>query len=271
MAYSTEPSDFFAKIRRKSEGLIRQTVANGEPDLNSPVPSAWLNVARAIVETSISGDPSKLTDVGLDLLGAIIGVEDEQGRLLRSIDHQVTLLRDGPFRSGRIRLEEAARVSHDRTRAHEFLQEARARFYDAHGLSGSLHERGIVEVHLGVVWWLLNQPEDSRHWFTVAHATLTELLDDLVRAAGNVQVVRTKSAVAFASYLYPVAIGMLAAKIRKVRRSERALQALAQLLPVLTTVARSAAATGQPGLASYRLLRNGNDWALEPVAAQEDP
>ena len=256
--------DSFIDLRKRTERLIRR---NMPPPTSSALmsTSTWTKIARSIVETSVSGSPTALTGAGFDLLIALVGVKDEQSQLLQSIDRQVGLLRAGPFTAGRLRLEEAARVRHDAARAHGFLDEARQQFYNAHAVAASSHERGIVETHLGVVYYLLGQREDSRHWFTRAHTSLSELAHQLSHDAGNIRVLRTRSSVAITSTVFATTVGpaVLAAKIRKVWQSERALQALTQLIPLINAVAQSATAIGSRGLMSYQLVPNGEGWTLQ--------
>jgi hypothetical protein len=263
-AGESNTEELFVDLRKKTESLIRRNMP--PPASNAAMStSTWTKMAKAIVEASVSGSPTALTGASFDLLMSLVGVRDEQSKLLQSIDRQVGLLRAGPFTAGRLRLEEAARVRDDAVRAHTFLDEARQQFYDAHGLAASSHERGIIETHLGVVYYLLGRSEDSRYWFTRAHASLSELTSQLSRDAGNIRVLRTRSSVAITSTLFASTVGpaVLAAKIRKVWQSERALQALAQLIPLVNAVAQSATAVGGQGLISYRLISDGEGWALQ--------
>ena len=256
---------FFEKVREKSESLMRRSVGDvrDEAVLGN---SIWPKIGKAMLEAALTASVDPLSAAGRDLLVSLVGVEDAQTALLRSIDHQVSLTRSGPFCAGRLLLAEVARVGSDSRRANEFLKEAQQRFYDAHGLALSLHERGLVELHLGITWFLLRSPEDSRHWLTRSHASLMQAAGLLAQVAGNVTVLQSRTAVGFASYFYPVGIGVLAAKVRKVRRAERAARALAALSPVIDAVSRAAAVTGERGLPGYTLVLAGETWILRPTA-----
>jgi hypothetical protein len=162
-------------------------------------------------------------------------------------------------------LQEAARVRPDAQRAADFLDKATQSFYQAHSLAQTHLERGIVEFHIGLTWLLLGASEDSKHWLAESHASLTHAAELLAQEADNVTVLPNKSTVAFASYLSPVGIGVLAAKVRKVRRAERASLVLARLVPVIEAASRAAAGTGTPGLPWYELEVAGEGWILRPT------
>jgi hypothetical protein len=94
-----DPGRFFERVREKSELLIRRSISNPTAD---PVVgnSARPKIGKAIVEATITASPQPLSSAGFDLVGSLVGIEDEQSALLRSIDRsRAPAFRPVPHRS----------------------------------------------------------------------------------------------------------------------------------------------------------------------------
>jgi hypothetical protein len=131
----------------------------------------WTQLAQSVVSLFMSNSPQNAAVAGVALLGALVDATDEQARILESIDRNVQLLRGGPFNAGTLMLQEAHRLAGGPQRRQSLLESARDRFYDAHGLTNSSYERGLVEVNLGAVWLLLGSREDAQRWFFLTPTT----------------------------------------------------------------------------------------------------
>jgi hypothetical protein len=122
---------------------------------------------------------------GVRVIAALFGMEGAQSALLQSIERKVTLLVEGPFHVGRLRLQEARRVSSTHADYVEHVRYACDRFYDAHAQATSIQHRALVEMHLGVVNMLLGKKSDAVHWFGEAYGSAREALRHLAESSAD--------------------------------------------------------------------------------------
>jgi hypothetical protein len=159
--------------------------------------------------------------------------------MLSTIDRNVRLLREGPFKTGQLLLAEAGRVGPGDDAYSGFLHDARGHFYDAHELVASIQERALVEFYLGSVYALEGRPADAAHWLEQAHESAAQVMIELGSTADNVKVLHSRKTAAALTWFYPAGMFVVPAKMKKVWTAERASSALAAFLPFINSVARS--------------------------------
>lgn len=199
----------------------------------------WMGVASAFEQyaVEISGVPGASSAVGV--LSALYGVEDAQAAMLGTIERNVSLLREGPFQSGRLLLREAGRVGAADPEYQHFLSTARDHFYDARGVAASVQERAIVEFYLGTVYALDGRPKDAEYWLQQAYDSARSVVTSLASEARDVKVLHSKSSTAALSYIYPAGALVIPAKLKKVWAAEHASSALEAFAPFVNCVVRS--------------------------------
>ena len=226
--------------------------------------SSWLRIARSTAVAAGTSSPGPMIVAGFDVLQSLAGIEDEQVRLLASIEEKVEILRMVPFRLGRDLVEEAAR-SDDPIRRRELIEKALEQLRLARHHTTGVAEKGVVEAQLGYVQFLLDNRSEARHWWTEAHRHLDSEVKRLVELAGDIKVVKSQNSTLAVVYFYPVGLFVLAKKIRKVRRAERARVALVELQPVMTGLSQSLLAVDGQSLGSYEITQGVAHWDLREV------
>jgi len=220
----------------------------------------WTGLASAVGSYATAGVPG--ADSTINLLKALYGVEDAQAAMLSSIDRQVRLLREGPFRSGQLLLHEAGRVGPADEEYSGFLAKARDRFYDAHGLAASVQERALIELHLGLVAALINKPADAKHWLSKCCESCAQVVGELTATSQNVKVLHSRKVTA-ALTLSTYGLYVIPAKLRKVWNAERAVGALEAFVPFVNCAANSLNAVSGNREASTLELRAVGDGTYE--------
>ncbi len=236
--------------------------------------SPWSSVVLTFCRFLVAGVPGggEAIDCAVGLLHAIEGAQDAQAEMLNAIHADVELLRLQAFRSGQLRLHEAARVGSQSDRRSTLLNEAASRFLDAEPMCSCLEESAINQLHLGLTFGLLNEREDSSYWLGTSAASGVAVAHAIAEAAGSIKVLKTKKGVAgvAASVLsiYPavVVVPLLLLKKRKKRLDARAAaQALGEFLPfVNTAVACHNALEVEAPISSLELNQTGKlTWILQ--------
>ncbi len=210
----------------------------------------WVDLAQAGTHLALAvakGDTGALTEPAGALVRALLDVEDAQSRLLKSIDDNVRLLRDGPFKTGRLYLREAHRLVDSPERSEKFVERAQEQFYEAHALATQPMDRAAVEMHIALAAILLGLPDDARHWLGEAYAKAAFQARELADETGNTKVIRGRGiAQAATAYLTmgTSAAYLAAKKIRRTRSSNRAKAGLRGVLPLVGCIATLHTATG---------------------------
>ncbi|GAA2038244.1 hypothetical protein GCM10009839_44640 [Catenulispora yoronensis] len=176
-------------------------------------------------------------DQVLDLVKSLYAIEDEQSRVLHSIDTNVKLLKEGPYRAGRLLLSEAHRLSNRDDESQRLLESAKDRFYDAQPLASSVQERTMVELHLALVWLALGRTDDARYWLEQAYQSARVVIESLTQQAGDVKVLRSKWATTALSIYYPAGLLVVPLKLKRLFNADRASNALTAFLPVVNSIA----------------------------------
>jgi hypothetical protein len=176
-------------------------------------------------------------DQVLDLVKSLYAIEDEQSRVLHSIDTNVKLLKEGPYRAGRLLLSEAHRLADHAEESRRLLETAKDRFYDAQPLASSVQERTMVELHLALVWLALGRPDDARYWLEQAYQSARVVIDSLTQQAGDVKVLKSKWATTALSIYYPAGLFVVPLKLKRLWNADRANGALTAFLPVANSIA----------------------------------
>jgi len=216
---------------------------SGPPMLDSTDSTAvlgqWSGLAEAVTKYAMAVSGVAAGGELLGVLHAISRSDDAQSRLLHRIDAKVDAILNGPYNTGRTHLLEAQRVGGDEASQHAHIVQAKDCFYLAHGQAGSVQSRALVEYHLGLSWLLLDRPGDATHWLAQSHQSAVAVVHELAHQTRNVQVLRSRTTTAAASYFYPAGLVVLGMKFKKVVAAEQARQALLDFLPFVACSARS--------------------------------
>lgn len=205
---------------------------------SGPDPAAkWFGLAAKVAKFGPVHDALPGGEHVLDMVKALYDIEDEQSRVLHSIDANVKLLKEGPYRAGRLLLSEAYRLGDRDGESRRLLETAKDRFYDAQPLASSVQERTLVELHLGLVWLALGRDDDARYWLEQSYQSARTVIDELTKQAGNVKVLKTKWATTALSVYYPVGLFVIPLKLKRLFNADRANTALTEFLPVTNAVA----------------------------------
>jgi hypothetical protein len=154
------------------------------PEHDNPF-GPWFKIVTALAKLGLdlAGVPG--AGAGVELVAVLVGVEDDEKRLLNAIKNDTRLLREGDFTAARLLLQEANRVGAQDARYIEFLKKSTDLLYRAHGLVDSISERSIVEFHLALVWLALGSLKDAQHWIeqclSSANSELNHLISDMQR------------------------------------------------------------------------------------------
>ncbi|MEY9934400.1 hypothetical protein ABH926_009068 [Catenulispora sp. GP43] len=214
--------------------------------LSGPDPAAkWFSLASSVakfgpVHSALNTALASAVPGGdqvLDLVKSLYAIEDEQSRVLHSIDTNVKLLKEGPYRAGRLLLSEAHRLADHDEESRRLLETAKDRFYDAQPLASSVQERTMVELHLALVWLALGRPDDARYWLEQAYQSARVVIDSLTRQAGDVKVLKSKWAATALSIYYPAGLFVVPLKLKRLWNADRANGALTAFLPVANSIA----------------------------------
>ena len=153
----------------------------------------WVDLAQAGTHLALAvakGDTSALTEPAGALVRALLDVEDAQSRLLKSIDDNVRLLRDGPFKTGRLYLREAHRLADSPERSEKFVERGAGAVL--RGPRGSQRSPWI-----GLRSRCTSPGRDSagaterrRHWLGEAYAKAAFQARELADETGNTKVIR---------------------------------------------------------------------------------
>ena len=205
---------------------------------SGPDPAAkWFGLASKVANFGPIHDAVPGSDHVLEMIKALYDIEDEQSRVLQSIDSNVKLLKEGPYRAGRLLLSEAHRLGDRDDESRRLLETAKDRFYDAQPLASSVQERALAEMHLGLVYLALRRNDDARHWLEQAYQSARVVIDALIKQAGNVKVLKTKWATTALSVYYPAGLLVVPFKLKRLFNADRANTALTEFLPVVNTIA----------------------------------
>jgi hypothetical protein len=233
--------------------------------------AAWFALTESVasIALAIAEVPGGAAEI--KVVAALLGIQNAQNEMLQSINKKVSLLVEGPFRTGELHLREAKRVTSGHADYLEHLRRARDKFYDAHGLAASLQDRAVVELNLGLVYLVLGHRDDAEHWIFESYKSARRIVDELARSSGDIKVLQSKWTTAAAVYAYPVALPILAKKLRKVWNIQRALTALHNLTPfVNSTAACYNGITRSEPVPYLRFEQTGeNEFTLQEI--QEQP
>jgi hypothetical protein len=213
---------------------------------SGPDPAAkWFGLASTVakfgpVQSALNNALASAVPGGdqvLDLVKSLYAIEDEQSRVLHSIDANVKLLKEGPYRAGRLLLGEAHRLGDREDESRRLLESAKDRFYDAQPLASSVLERTLVELHLALVWLALGRADDARYWLEQAYQSARLVIDALTQQADNVKVLRSRWATTALSIYYPAGLFVVPLKLKRLWSADRANGALNAFLPVANSIA----------------------------------
>jgi hypothetical protein len=90
----------------------------------------------------------------------LLGLQEAQVQLLRSIDVKIDALLEGPYRTGRRQLGDALAEFRDADDRVHLLREARSSFTSALGQDPEPSRRSFAALHLAAVWIALRSPGD---------------------------------------------------------------------------------------------------------------
>lgn len=210
----------------------------------------WLELGKAgsrLAMAAAKGDLGGLATPTGALIRAMLDVEEAQARLLESIDENVKLLKDGPFKTGRLYLREAHRLVESPERSEQFVERAQEQFYAAHALASEPMDQAAVEMHIALAAILLGHPDDSRHWLVQAYEKAAFQANQLAEQTGNTKVIKGKGvtqAVTAYMTLGASAAYLAAKKVKRSRSNNKAQEGLRGVLPLVGCIASLHAASG---------------------------
>jgi len=248
-----DPDDGGSRWSKRFRKVSEATDAFDEPSSDDQLAfdtERWLELGKAGGKLAIAaakGDVKGLTAPTGDLIRAMLDVEEAQARLLESIDENVKLLKDGPFKTGRLYLREAHRLVESPERSEQFVERAQEQFYAAHALASEPMDQAAVEMHIALAAILLGHPDDSRHWLVQAYEKTAFKAHELAEDTGNTKVIKgrgiTQAATAYMT-LGASAAYLAAKKIKRSRSNNRAQEGLRGVLPLISCIASLHAASG---------------------------
>lgn len=233
----------------------------------------WAGLANASMAFALARSGVPGAENALGLLRALYDIEDDQTRMLHSVEHNVRLLQEGPFLAGRLLLSEAIRLGPGDPDYGHMLSAAKDKFYDAQPLASSVQGRAVVEMNLGLVWQALGRPENARHWMQRSYESARVVIAALAKQAGDVKVLHSRWSTAALAYLYPAGVFVIPAKLKKVWGSERARDAIGAFLPFVNCVAASlnALSESSPVPALELTGSQADGFTLGEIPAQRAP
>lgn len=260
---SSSDDERVSRFRRVKEMTDTIDEAETSEDQIEEDAAKWLDLAKAGTQLAVAaakGDIGGVTENTTSLVRAMLDVEEAQARLLESIDENVKLLRDGPFKTGRLYLREAHRLVANPARSDEFVERAQEQFYQAHAMVTEPMDQAAVEMHIALAAILLGHPEDASHWLEQAYDKAAAQAIQLAEITGNTKVAKSFSRSA-AIYLAGGGLFLAAKKISKTRANHRAQDGLRELLPVVGCISALHATSGAeaeelPVLELVKLKRN---------------
>ncbi len=209
--------------------------------------SRWADLAQASVTLALAGSGVPGAESALGVIRALYDIEDDQTRMLRSIEYKVGLLQQGPFRAGRLLINEARRLGPADPEYQRMLAAARNKFYEAQPLAASVQDRAVVEMHLGLVWQAIGRPKHARYWLEQSYQTAGAVITALAAECGDVKILHSRWSTAALTYFYPMGLFVIPAKLKKVWSAERARDAIGEFLPFINCVAASLSALNKSG------------------------
>ncbi len=149
----------------------------------------WLDFSAAAARLGLGlAGMSNLSAV-VDAVAALLGYQDSELQLLKSIKLEVGLLRREPFVSARENIATACDLGPSAAAFDSYLREAEQLLIKAQNLAASLPERALVEFYRSLVCLALRNAKTAARLAEASAATATLALDALfARARGGVRV-----------------------------------------------------------------------------------
>ena len=230
----------FRQVEKATDAYTAVSAVQLEEDT-----ARWIELAEAGSKLAFAvgkGDVGALTQPARELARAPLDVEAAQARLLQSIDENAELLRDGPFKTGRLYLIEANRLIDSPERSVKFVERAQEQFYQAHSLATEpIDQADGRDAHRPFRRFSLGQPEDSRHWLAQAYSKAVLKAHELAEKTGNTKVIKgtgiTQAATRVPSPSAPALRTSRTKKIKRTRSNTHAQDGLRVVLPLIGCIA----------------------------------
>jgi hypothetical protein len=149
---------------------------------------------KEVVKEGLSGMAKDAAGVGLQgaswgglapvamalILGQLYAVQQQQTKLLKSIQRDVKALVEGPYNAGVTHLEDAQKKHRTFEERRSLIIKARDKFVEARGNQQNLDPfyRAIVEREIGLCWFLCGSWIDAKDWFERSFASANQALMD---------------------------------------------------------------------------------------------
>jgi hypothetical protein len=134
--------------------------------------------ASAKLVAALSGIPGG--SEAIDLLMALVDVEDAQLAALRCLDEKIDLLLGGPMKAAKVQLESAGRVSRESEAWHRHVTQASVFYSEAIGLAKNWTERSLVEYGYGITCLLLKEDDNAEEFLARSHKSASTAVEALV-------------------------------------------------------------------------------------------
>jgi len=227
-----------ARVARRLQARRRR--AQPTPAVSPPVPGSWSGLAESLSVFAAESAGVPGAGAAAQVIRALCGIENAQAAMLKSIQRDVQLLREGPFKAAQEQLRTAMRKGPSNSGYAHHLREAEDLLISALTQSASIEESSVIRFYLGVVAIVNGNVREARYRFVESYRDCVNVTEELASKAADVKVLKNRwTAAAMAYLIYPgVVIGTR--KWLKALKSQEASLALESYIPFVNIVARSA-------------------------------
>jgi hypothetical protein len=262
-----------ADIARATRWIQQRSTKSRSPVISQhapPVTAPWLGLAQSAASYAAESAGVPGAEAGMQLLRALCGVEDAQKAMLDSIGRDVSLLREGPFRSAQEQVAIATRRGVDDPQNDHHLQSAEDHLISALGQSSCTEESSVIKFWLGLVALRRDDRKEAQYRLADSYTDCVTVVQEFTSNASDVKVLKTRWSTGLSAYLVYPGVYVAAKKIKKIWRAQEASTALANYIPFVNAVAQTANASGGEGTRPELLLHDKPEkgYELEWVQAQ---
>lgn len=134
-----------------------------------------LDKVAGVVESKITG---KVIEA---VIGEISEADTQQLILLDSIERNLRVLIEAPFKSGLFYLSDAVKPHRELTEKLALIDKAKDKFIEALVIEQDQLGKVQIRIYIGVCWVLLGKNKDACDWFEAAYKTVHQMIVDIKR------------------------------------------------------------------------------------------
>ncbi|HEX8150998.1 MAG TPA: hypothetical protein VF591_27695 [Pyrinomonadaceae bacterium] len=105
-------------------------------------------------------------------LDKVLMLQEQTLSVLRGVDENVRLIKEGPFHSGVLFLREAAEPRRRLKDRRDFIVKARDKFIDALAMEQDVLRAAVIQTHIATCWLMLGEKKDAYKWLFKAYKTV---------------------------------------------------------------------------------------------------